>query len=99
MKLFREVVGAVKILLVASHEEGNHSSFVGRCSVIAELEQRYQLAWGFQPRQFEELVTLVSGMVADPGLEATMAQRHARVLAEKVDLTEWLLEQFDSGFA
>lgn len=75
------------------------NSFVGRCSVIAELEQRYRLAWGFKPQQFEELVTLVSGMVADPALEATMAQRHARVLAEKVDLTDWLLKQFDSGFA
>lgn len=74
------------------------NSFVGRCSVITELEERYQLAWGFRPAQFEALLALAGGLLADPALEHTMAQRRARVLADKVNLADWLMEQFDKGF-
>lgn len=42
-------------------------------------------------------MTLVSGMLASPGLEPALTR--ARVLDGKCDLSEWLLEQFDGGFA
>lgn len=74
------------------------NSFVGRCSVITELEERYQLAWGFRPAQFEELLALVRTLLEDPQTEAVMARRRARALAEKVNLADWLMDQFDRGF-
>jgi predicted glycosyltransferase len=74
------------------------NSFVGRCSVIDELEDRYQLAWGFEPADYERMIETIGDLLADERLEATMAERRARLLREKDNLTDWLLEQFDRGF-
>lgn len=74
------------------------NSFVGKCSVIEELEQRYRLAWGFAPAQYEEMVATIVAMLEDGQLDATMAERRQRMLADKVNLTSWLLDQFDRGF-
>jgi predicted glycosyltransferase len=74
------------------------NTFVGKCSVITELEDRYQLAWGFQPSQFDVMLEAIRAMLADSGLEAAMAARRARMLTEKHNLADWLLDQFDRGF-
>ncbi|MCZ8109093.1 MAG: hypothetical protein O9972_66050 [Burkholderiales bacterium] len=74
------------------------NSFVGKCSVISEMEDRYRLAWGFQPAQFETMLDTIREMLADPGLEAKMAVRRAHMLEEKQNLADWLVDQFDRGF-
>ncbi|WP_100961743.1 DUF354 domain-containing protein [Bosea sp. FBZP-16] len=74
------------------------NSFVGRCSVITELEERYQLAWGFRPAQFQELLALAQTLLDDPETETVMARRRAHALAEKGNLADWLMDQFDKGF-
>lgn len=74
------------------------NTFAGRCSVIEELESRYQLAWGYAPAQFEDLLVTARGLLADPQLEQKLSERRNRMLAEKHDLTDWLLDQLDRGF-
>lgn len=74
------------------------NTFVGRCSVIEELENRYQLAWGYAPAEFEDMLDTIRDLIADPYLERTLSERRARMLAEKHDLTEWLMDQLDRGF-
>ena len=75
------------------------NSFVGRCSVIEELESRYQLAWGYEPARFEDMLNTIRDLIADPRLESKLSERRERMLADKHDLTEWLMAQLDSGFA
>jgi predicted glycosyltransferase len=74
------------------------NTFVGKCSVITELEERYRLAWGFQPAQFDVMLGTIRTMLADPGLDADMAARRALMLSEKQNLADWLVDQFDRGF-
>lgn len=74
------------------------NTFVGRCSVIEELENRYQLAWGYAPAQFEDMLVTIRGLLADPQLERKLSERRNRMLAEKHDLTDWLMDQLDRGF-
>lgn len=74
------------------------NTFVGRCSVIEELESHYQLAWGFAPAQFEDMLNTIRDLMADPQLETKLSERRDRMLAEKHDLTEWLMTQLDRGF-
>ena len=74
------------------------NSFVGRCSVITELEERFQLAWGFRPAQFDEMLAAIAKLLADAELDRTLHARRAVMLSEKVNLASWLLDQFDRGF-
>lgn len=74
------------------------NTFVGRCSVIEELESRYQLAWGYAPAQFEDMLATIRDLIADPRLEQKLSERRNRMLAEKHDLTDWLMDQLDRGF-
>ncbi len=74
------------------------NTFVGRCSVIEELENRYQLAWGYAPTEFESMLDTIRDLIADPHLEQKLSERRARLLSEKHDLTDWLLDQLDRGF-
>ena len=74
------------------------NSFVGRCSVISELEERFKLAWGYQPSDFDTMVEHIESILGDPELVDKMHERRERLLAEKVDLTHWLLDQLEQGF-
>jgi predicted glycosyltransferase len=74
------------------------NSFVGKCSVIEDLEQRYRLAWGFTPQQFDAMLTTIAELLEDDQLDATMAERRVRLLREKDNLTQWLIEQIDREF-
>jgi hypothetical protein len=66
------------------------NSFVGRISVLEELEHRYGLTRGFLPEQGVELLATVRGWLAD--LDRTLEEwraRRARMLDECVDLADW----------
>lgn len=70
------------------------NSFVGRSTVLDELERRYRLALGFAPEQEEAALAAVRDLVADPGVPALWQERRRRLLADKVDLTSWMIERF-----
>lgn len=74
------------------------NSFVGRCSVISELETRYGLAWGFQPSEFKAMQKTIHALINSTDLEEIMAARRAYLLSEKHDLSNWMIKQFDKGF-
>jgi len=71
------------------------NTFVGRISVLEELEHRYGLTRGFRPDQAEELLRLAEEWAADRGLRAACAQRRATMLADKCDLTDWIVRFID----
>lgn len=70
------------------------NSFVGRSTVIEELERRYRLALGFPPDEEEVALAAVRELIADPGTADLWQERRRRLLAEKVDLTRWMIERF-----
>jgi uncharacterized protein len=66
------------------------NSFVGRISVLRELEERYGLARGIRPEQGELVIeTARQWLDAGPSLRAEYQQRRRRMLSECVNLAEW----------
>lgn len=70
------------------------NSFFGRSTVIDELERRYRLALGFPPEEEEAALAAVGELSADPEVPARWQERRRRLLADKVDLTSWMIERF-----
>lgn len=66
------------------------NSFVGRISVLEELEHRYGLTRGILPEDSKLLLATVDEWLARGGeLRREWQQRRARMLEECVDLSEW----------
>lgn len=66
------------------------NSFVGRISVLEELEQRYGLTHGYLPGDAKALLaTLDDWLAQGPALNDAWRVRRARMLEECVDLAEW----------
>jgi predicted glycosyltransferase len=73
------------------------SSFVNRISVLEELEHCYGLTFGFQPESEEEIFKKINELIHIPELQKTFQYRRRKMLAEKIDVTSflvWLIENF-----
>jgi hypothetical protein len=71
------------------------NTFVGRCSVLDELEQRYELAFGFLPDVHEEILETLSMLLAHEDLEGEWQRRRQQLLSEKIDLNRWMIDYFE----
>ena len=69
------------------------NSFVGRLSYLEDLEQRYQLTFGFLPAHFPSLLEKLDQILAEPDAKAIWAVRRARMLEERIDPTNFYYEQ------
>jgi predicted glycosyltransferase len=74
------------------------NSFVDQCSVISEIEDVYQLAWGYKPEKFNTMCYEIDRLLADSSHRATLKFRRERMLANKINLADWLLRQLDNDF-
>lgn len=68
------------------------NTFVGRCSVLDEIENRYRLAFGFRPPEFPALLGTLDQLLQTPGLKQEWHQRRDALLRDKIDVTAWMLE-------
>jgi predicted glycosyltransferase len=69
------------------------NTFVGRCSVIEELEHKYGLTYGFLPgRDEEKMFSKIMELLDDKDLHAKWQERRAKMLGDKVDLTAWMID-------
>ena len=66
------------------------NSFAGRLSVPNELEQKYGLCYAFLPSQEEAFLAKIEELLSMPHLKAEWQKRRERMLAEKIDVTEFL---------
>jgi len=73
------------------------NSFVGRLSVLNELERKYQLCLGYRPEAFEEMLKATSEILsAVASTRELWARRREKMLAEKVNLTDWLVSYLEA---
>ncbi|HPD13572.1 MAG TPA: hypothetical protein PLE19_01390 [Planctomycetota bacterium] len=71
------------------------NTFVGHLSYLEELEHRYGLTRGFRPEQAGDLFRLAAEWAADAKRRAAFAERRQRMLADKCDLTDWMVRFID----
>ena len=71
------------------------NTFVGRLSVLEELEHRYGLTVGVRPERFGQLLGRLDAWLSEPGLKAEWERKRQVMLAECIDLTRWTLDLLD----
>ncbi|MBN1846020.1 MAG: DUF354 domain-containing protein [Sedimentisphaerales bacterium] len=72
------------------------NSFVGRLTVPAELETKYGLTEGFRPQEFERLLGRLDEWLTEPDLKERWQRKRQDLLTQCVDVTEWIVQLFDS---
>jgi len=70
------------------------NTLVGRLSVMQELEHRYGLTAGFRPEQWDCALGRIDQWLAMDNLKAEWQSRRRAMLADCVDLTDWMLDLF-----
>lgn len=68
------------------------STFAGRISYLEELEHRYGLTWGFHPRDTPAFLRRLDALLASPSLRGAIAEGHARMLKDKVNVASWFVD-------
>lgn len=67
------------------------SSLVGYVPVIDELEERFGLAFQYPPAGSQDLLDQVRRLMDLPDRKKEWQLRREKMLAEKIDLTEWIV--------
>ena len=72
------------------------NSFVGRISVLEEMDRRYELSYGFRPGEESAMVEKIHELLSQKELEAAWALKRRKLLSEKENLTDWLVRFFNA---
>ena len=73
------------------------NSFVGKISVLEELEYKYKLTFGISNKEPEILLTKVEELLNTPNLKEEFQERRLKMLSEKIDVSAfmvWFVENY-----
>jgi len=71
------------------------NTFIGKSTVIEELEKKYKLAIGFLPNQEEDVLLTIKAILSDQKIDSLWKERLEKLLREKDDLNKWMIEYFN----
>ena len=67
------------------------NTFAGLLSSLEEEEKKYGLTYAFTPDDFERLLDKIRELLANPGLRTEWQAKRKAMLAEKIDVTSFLV--------
>src|SRR5690625_1722797 len=67
------------------------NDYVGSISYLDELENTYQMGYGFKTSQADEMKNKVSALITEPALKNTFAQKREKLLAGKINYASFLI--------
>lgn len=73
------------------------NTFAGRLSTLNELEEKYGLAYSYQPQDFELMILKLRELIANQNLREEWTRKRIKMLDEKIDVTGfyiWFLENY-----
>lgn len=73
------------------------NDFVGKISVLNQVENDYQLGFGVKTTEADKLIKLVKDLTDQPDIKEQWKQKKERLLKEKIDVNlfwKWLLENY-----
>lgn len=68
------------------------NTFIGRTPVIEELQNKYQLTFGFLPQETLKMVDKIRSIVSDRSSKALWQERRAKYIRDKIDVTAWMVK-------
>jgi predicted glycosyltransferase len=77
-----------------------YSDLAGKISVLEELEHTYELTYGIPAGAEDRLITRLIDLIEQPDLRSIFQKRRHRMLAEKIDVTAflvWFLKQYPNS--
>ncbi len=73
-----------------------YSSFVGRISYLEELEHQYGLTFGFIPGDEKNMYMKIKELLQTSNLADSWQKKRGKMLAEKINLHEWMIQLVES---
>jgi uncharacterized protein len=73
------------------------NTFVGKLSVLEELEHRYHLTFGISPNEVEKILDKIDEILSLPDMKKSFQERRYKMLSDKIDVTKfivWLIEKY-----
>jgi len=73
------------------------NDFVGRIGVLRELDEKYELTYGFLPSESEKLYAKIDELLSMNNLHEEFQSRRQRMLADKIDVSAfftWYIENY-----
>lgn len=77
------------------------NGFVGRISVLEELEHRYGLTYGIHPSDKNAIITKIQELLSDPDLPKTFRKKKDQMLQDKINVHDffvWFLDNFPDSW-
>ena len=74
------------------------NSFFGKSSVIEELENKYELTFGFHPNDYEGAINRIQNIIENNKIDYEWAKKRKMLLRDKVDFNNWLIQYFNFQF-
>ncbi len=72
------------------------NDFVGRLSYLEELEHKHELTYGIKTTEPEKLLSKLDELLAAPDLKKEWSVRREKMLAQKIDLTEFMVRLLEN---
>jgi predicted glycosyltransferase len=68
------------------------STLAGRFSILQELEHKYGLSYQMSPKNDDKIIDKITELLNRPNLKKEWQEKRERMLKEKIDLTEWMVD-------
>ena len=72
------------------------NTFVGKSSIIDELERKYKLAIGILPDKEDDILRTIRSILDNPETDKIWVERRAQLLREKIDFNQWMTDFFEN---
>lgn len=72
------------------------NSFVGRISYLKEQEEKYKLAFGFRPSEFNNLISKIKELLSNNNIKEEWKLKKKIMLSDKIDVTSYLVNLIDN---
>lgn len=73
------------------------NTFIGKSTLIDELEQKYELSYGILPSEEDKILNKLKGLINNQSLESEWQSKRKRLLSDKIDLNQWMINYFESN--
>lgn len=72
------------------------NTFIGKSTVIEELEQKYQLAYGFLPENELDILNTINSLAGNQKIHDVWSEKKHKILLDKIDLNRWMIDYFEN---
>ena len=74
------------------------NSFIDKSTLLSELQDKYNLTFGFFPEDELNILTKINELLEDKMLTKNWEDKKLKLLEDKIDFNMWLIDYFESNY-